>query len=97
MPIPLPDICLRGLDDCEPLSQIAADDGSSFICCGMNDGRTRTVEHDRFRHCWVNREIDELSDWDARDLADTISVLSGALSVAMSRDLNDGDGGEENF
>ena len=89
MPIQLPDLCLRGLDDCEPLSQIAADDGSSFICCGLNDGSSRCIEQDEFRHCWVNEKIDEMSDWDARDITDTISVLSGGLSVMMNRAANE--------
>jgi hypothetical protein len=76
------------VNDCEPLSQIAADDGGSFICCGFNDESTRKHASDRYRHCWVNSEVDEMSDWDDRDIADTISVLSGALSVAANRDLN---------
>lgn len=38
----------------------------------------------------MNAVVDELSDWDERDIADTISVLSGALSVALNRDVNKG-------
>lgn len=88
MAIELPDTCLRGYEDCEPLAQIASDCGTSFICCGENDGSTRQVEQDRFRVCWKNEDIDEESDWDERDLINTISVLSGALSVDANRKAN---------
>ena len=81
MPLSLPENCLRNLPDCTPYAQIMSDDSKSFICCGKNDGRTRRVEGDEFRHCWVNSEIDELSDFDRRDIIDTISVLVQALSV----------------
>ena len=81
MPIKLPDTCPRGLDDCEPLSQICSDSGECFICCGYNDGKTREEEGDIFRHCWKNEFIDEMSDFEHRDLTDTISVMSQALSV----------------
>lgn len=81
MPITLPEKCLRNLNDCNPLAQICSDNGNSFICCGKNDGRTRKIKQDEFRHCWVNSEIDELSDWDRRDISDTLSVLAQALSI----------------
>jgi hypothetical protein len=81
MPLSLPDKCLRDRSDCEPLAQIASDNGKSFICCGLNDQETRSYPHDEFRHCWKNQVIDERTDWDRRDITDTISVLAQALSI----------------
>ena len=88
--IHLPEHCPRGLKDCEPLSQIIADEDGSFICCGLNDGETRTVEQDIFRHCWKTSAVDEMGDWDGRDIIDTISVLSQALSAHGNMELSDG-------
>lgn len=85
MGIALPEYCLRNLNDCEPLSQIKSDCGESFICCGYNNGKTRVFDEDRFRVCWKNKSINEISDWDKRDIIDTISILSGALSVDINR------------
>lgn len=83
--IDLPESCPRGRTDCEPLSQIIADELDDgvlcFICVGLNDGETRAVEGDIFRHCWRNSDTDEMGDWDHRDLIDTISVMSQALSI----------------
>ena len=75
--IKLPDACLRHLSGCQPLAQIESDDSSSFICCGIN-GRQ---DEDRFRLCWVNQVIDEMSDWSERDIKDTTAVMAQALSV----------------
>jgi len=81
MPLYLPEKCLRGRSDCSPLAQIESDCGNSFCCCGRNDGTTRKVVGDEFRVCWKNSEVDELGDWDKRDITDTISVLAQALSI----------------
>lgn len=80
----MPENCLRGRKDCEPLSQITSDTGDSFICCGHNDGASRVHLQDRFRVCWKNDVIDELSDWDDTDIKHTMSVLSHALAVDQS-------------
>ena len=85
MSICLPEKCLRGCSNCEPLAQIESDCGTSFICVGQNDGSTRTVDQDEFTLCWKNSEIDERSDWDKRDLIDTASVICQALSVIQNR------------
>ena len=88
MPIELPERCLRDRSDCQPLAQIQSDDGPpSFICCGYNDGTTRTEPGDRFRLCWKSKHIDELSDWDQRDLTDTASIILQALSIDGQVDL----------
>lgn len=78
--IVLPDECLRGLN-CQPYAQIQSTCGESFICCGANSPEERTVQQDEFRVCWKNDSFDEMSDWDRRDLTDTISVMAQALSV----------------
>lgn len=88
--IELPEECPRGRSDCHPLSQIVSDEKPrSFICCGHNDGSTRELPQDRFRLCWKNQMIDEIGDWDERDIKDTISVLSQALSIDENIKLND--------
>jgi len=89
MPIYLPEKCLRNLDDCQPIAQICADDISSFVCCGLNDGTNRKLKQDKFRVCWKNEEINETSDWDKRDLSDTASVLVQALSVSENMEANE--------
>ncbi len=81
MPIHLPERCLRGRDDCQPLSLLASDEDTSFVCCGHSDPESRTVEQDRFRVCWKNDMVDEMGDYDERDMKDTMSVLAQALSV----------------
>jgi len=78
--IVLPDECLRGLD-CQPYAQIQSNCGGSFICCGLNSPEQRAEPQDKFRVCWKNEVIDEMTDWDRRDLTDTISVMAQALSV----------------
>ena len=88
MPLFLPEKCLRNREDCEPLAQIASDDGESFVCCGANDGTINNNHQDRFRVCWKNDVVDEESEWDRRDLIDTIAVFSSALSVDENRMVN---------
>lgn len=87
--IELPEKCPRNLspDVCRPLSQILADDKSSFICCGHSHRDFRKIKDDRFRLCWKNDEIDEMSDWDERDIKDTMSVMAQALSVDANMKL----------
>ena len=80
--IHLPERCLRDRADCEPLAQLAADDGTSFICCGRNAEREHPA--DRFRVCWKNDAVDEMGDWSERDIKDTLSVLAQALSVDVN-------------
>lgn len=81
MTIYLPDKCLRQRTDCTPYSQIQSDCKVSFICCGVSDPSTRTVAQDNFRLCWKNSVIDEMTDWDKRDLLDTMSVMAQTLSI----------------
>lgn len=40
---------------------------------------------DRFRLCWKNNQVDEIGDYDRRDLIDTASVIMQALSVDINK------------
>jgi len=84
----LPYKCLRKRKDCQPLSQIIADENNDFICCGLNDPESRSIPQDNFCFCWKNNSYDDRSDWDERDIKDTIHVLSEALSVEANIRLN---------
>ncbi|MBX9762845.1 MAG: hypothetical protein K2Y24_07435 [Pseudomonadaceae bacterium] len=72
--------CMRQLR-AMPLQNIIATSGESFICVGYNHPKERQVPQDRFCHCWKNNSADEHGHWDRRDLIDTVSVMSTALSV----------------
>lgn len=78
--------CPRGLADnvCMPLSNILStpvDGVSTFFCVGQNDPSVRKVPGDRFRVCFKNSVIDEMGDWDKRDILDQVSVFTMALSI----------------
>ncbi len=81
MPLFLPEGCPRGRTDCEALARIDDDEGGGFTCCGRNDGSNRCEPLDEFRVCFRNDVIDEMTDYDRRDLIDTASVLIQALSA----------------
>lgn len=83
--------CPRGRTDCEVLDYLRSTDGTSFFCCGLNDGSNRTVEGDEFTVCFKNDEVDEIGDWDSRDIITQIAVLSSALRVKADMDNNDED------
>lgn len=87
MAIHIPVVCPRGRNNCTALSTIKDDEIGGFICCGLNDGKTRTVKGDMYTVCWKNKEIDEISDWDERDIVSTISVMSSAMVAKMNMDL----------
>lgn len=95
------DTCPRQRDDCTVLSNIISDDGSSFICVGYNQKEDRAVQSDRFTHCWKNDVTDERGHWDRRDLIDTISVMSQALStdenIRVSNNWSDDQMNEQKF
>lgn len=88
MALCLPEKCPRNRTDCFPLSQIVAEGKASFICCGIGDEGTRSVEEDCFRFCWHNAAIDHRDDMDCRDVIDTVLVLAQALSIKANMDLN---------
>ncbi len=84
-----PERCLRGRSDCQPLAQMEADTGESFVCCGerTNDPLERTVPQDRFTHCWKTLDgVDEMQHMDRYDMDSTIYVLSRALVMDDLKD-----------
>ena len=89
MAIWIPVACLRGRDDCISLAQIQSDCGNSFWCCGRNSPENREVPQDRFRLCFKNSVVDEMSDNDETDLHDLLSVVSQALSADLHMEKED--------
>ena len=81
MPLWVPNKCLRKYDYCSPLAQVESDCGTSFSCCGTNDGSHRAIEQDRFTLCFENGHVSEESYCDRRDLTDHLSVIAQALCV----------------
>lgn len=88
--------CMRCRTNCTPLANLISDDTekdgkpASFICVGMNKKEDRQVKQDRFTLCWVNSAVDECGHWDKRDLLDTMSVISQALSIDENIRVNNG-------
>lgn len=89
-----PVYCPRGLDGCESLNQIVAAGHRSFICCGEH-GQGK-IPQDRYRLCFKNADIDDMQDYDSRDVIQTAAVLMGAAAliaertVASDRERRDG-------
>ena len=81
-----PDHCPRGLNDCESLDQIISAGHKSFMCCGKHDGKTNVLPQDEYRVCFKNSKIDEITDYDKRDLIHTAKVLMGTLAIIEERD-----------
>lgn len=79
--IVIPEKCLRERTDCKPLSQIASDCGTSFFCCGENDGTRRGIEQDKFTTCFKGEFRDEISFSDKRDIIHQAAVLVQAIAV----------------
>ena len=84
----LPDKCMRGKNDCSPLSNIVSDDddnGHSFICVGENNPETRTVKEDIYTLCTKTEYVDDICNLDYRDIVDQVSVMARALSVIENK------------
>ncbi len=81
MGIDIPYDCPRGRKDCIALANIKADDGSSFFCCGENNGQPKAVEQDIFTTCFKGDYRDEINHHDKRDLIHQASVIVQALAV----------------
>lgn len=84
--IKIPHTCPRGRDDCISLSMIGSDDGTSFFCCGENNGDNREVEQDRYTTCFKGEHRDEMAYSDKRDLVHQAAVLVQALAVVERHD-----------
>ena len=70
--------CPRGTT-CKPVSNIVADDGSSFVCVGRHGQEKTEYPQDLFRHCFVSPDTDSMHDYDHYDLQSCITVFSAAL------------------
>lgn len=81
--IDIPHTCPRGREDCIALANIKSDDGSSFFCCGENNGENVAVEQDIYTTCFKGEFRDEMSHSDKRDLMHQASVLIQALGVVQ--------------
>lgn len=93
MPLALYPKCWRGRTDCQPIHCIDGTDENpseedffnmtyevnSFICCGENDGTTRALPQDKYRLCFKNDEVDEMSDNDLQDLTSVAAIITQAL------------------
>lgn len=84
----VPEKCLRGFSCCRPLAQIEADDGSSFFCCGENDGSDRPIEQDKYTVCFKGPHRDCRDYYDKRDLIHHSSVMLQAVA-AVQADVED--------
>ena len=89
--IEIPYKCPRGRNNCIALSNIIADDRSTFFCCGENNGETRTVEQDKYTVCFKGEGRDEESHNDKRDLHHNAAVLIQALAVIEKAHQDDSD------
>lgn len=86
--ITIPYDCPRGRKDCISLAKIEASDGSSFFCCGENNGEMPKVPQDIYTTCFKGKYRDELSNSDKRDLTHQASVLIQSLGV-IEKDVNE--------
>lgn len=86
--IKIPYDCPRNKLGCIALANIIADDGSSFFCCGENDGSDRPVDQDKYTTCFKGQHRDEISYSDKRDLIHNSAVIIQALAV-IEKDIND--------
>lgn len=89
--------CPRCMNNCVPLSNVISESGVSFVCVGANNPEDREVQQDRFTLCWKNDAVDERGHWDKRDLLDTVSVITQALSIDENIRVNLGDATEEHM
>lgn len=76
------DTCPRHLSNCSPLANVVADDGSTFVCCGLSEPAGRTVPEDSFRLCFVSETTDTIYDHDEVDLRDLAAVICDSLALA---------------
>lgn len=73
--------CPRGTT-CQPISNVVADDESSFVCIGFHNEKKKHYSQDRFRHCFKSgADTDSIFDYDEYDIKSVISVMSEALLI----------------
>lgn len=88
MSIELPKKCPRKEKDCEPYALLMSTCKVSFNCVGENDGTTRAISQDKYRVCFKNETLDEMTDYDKRDIIETMSVLAQGLSIIENIETN---------
>ena len=71
--------CPRGTK-CIPISNVVADDESSFVCVGYHNEKKEYPE-DKFRHCFKSKDTDTMFDYDEYDLKSCLSVMADALLI----------------
>jgi len=79
--IVLPEKCLRERTNCNPYSQIAADNCESFFCVGLHDGTLSKVLQDKYTVCFKGEHDDQISMYDKKDIVHNAAVLIGALAI----------------
>jgi hypothetical protein len=90
MAFELPEKCLRGRSNCEPLSQIASDDECSFFCAGFNGGdMNTTLRQDVYTLCFKGDYDDDIKLFDKRDLVHQMAVIAEALAIIQQREENE--------
>lgn len=72
--------------DCEPLSNVVADNGESFVCVGLHNIVKKNHPQDIYRHCFKSIDTDSIHDYDEYDFKSVISVMSEVLLI---KDLKD--------
>lgn len=70
--------CPKGTT-CKPLSNVVADDNSSWVCVGLHQDKKEKYDQDRFRHCFKSESTESVYDYDEYDLLSCINVFSEAL------------------
>lgn len=88
MSIELPEKCPRKEKDCEPYALLMSTCKRSFNCVGKNDGTNREILQDEYRVCFKNKTINEMTDYDKRDIIDTLSILAQGLSIIENIETN---------
>lgn len=89
--IEIPHKCPRGRKDCVALANIVSDDGSSFYCCGENNGDGVAVPQDKYRVCFKGEFHDQMANCDKRDLIHQAAVILQGVAVIQ------GDVGEDDW
>ena len=79
--------CPKGTE-CKPISNVVADDGSSFVCIGYHNEEKKDYPQDKFRHCFKSEDSDSTFDYDEYDLKSVISVMSEALLIEEMQPTN---------
>lgn len=86
--ISIPYDCPRGRKTCIAISNIVSDNGTSFFCCGENNGEGLLVDQDKYTLCFKGEFDDHESNCDKRDLTHQAAVIMQSLAV-IEKDVDD--------